>query len=866
MDASRPLLALGDPDMGKRTKGTPAIPRRMSTPGPERQGERLNPQFRQLTEAFDNERVRLSSGQVGETDPELVVVFDLAGTVKDFRNAVNRIDGLDFLSEFLDDESEPDDDFYLTKEEDRTDDKVQHSLYLVMSNARAVEQLIQLFRQWEANPSITFDRGLGKFKSAFAQLRGIRRWDVADRIRDTGLIDSWREHLEFVGNLASSVLIEIELWYRQDPETRIAAETHLADLIHAAGGVVKDRSQISAIGYHALLAELPIQQVEAVFQEGVESIQLLNTDEIMFVSPYVPMMVTAPLEEPQPIEYRPERNRITGLPRIALLDGLPLVNHDLLAGRLTVDDPDSLGSDYPVLSRNHGTSMASLIIHGDLSDPGPPLERPLYVRPIMQPHTVRPECERVVRDRLLTDLIHCAVKRMIEGENGRDPVAPSVRIVNLSIGCEARAFVRHMSSLGRLLDWLSLNYNLLFIVSAGNHRTAISIPAEAANDLNAARSEVVKAAYATSRQRGILPPGDALNALTVGAIHLDAAGDLQSSDTVWDLVPEGAPAPYGAVGPGVGRSIKPDIYHAGGRALFRRPVVSDGSQNVKMDFAFTATSGPGSKVAAPGRNGASNSAIFTHGTSNATALVSREASRIMDLLETGNDSPDDIPFPDPLFHPVLTKALLVHASSWGNLGAEFRRILSLPAKRARKELTNILGYGTLDVTRLASAATNRAVLVAGGLIGREQEQTFRVPLPTSLSAKAEWHRFTITLAYLAPTVSQLTRYRGARVYFEKLNDAATGGKAIEAEHYANRRGSVQHEVIDGSNSMAITEGDTLPIRVVCMDDAERLRNGMQVRFGLAVSIETSVETSITIHEEIREALRVEARIRTRSRG
>ncbi len=43
-----------------------------------------------------------------EIDPALVVVFDLAGSVKDFRNAIDRIEGLEFLSELLGDRSDPD--------------------------------------------------------------------------------------------------------------------------------------------------------------------------------------------------------------------------------------------------------------------------------------------------------------------------------------------------------------------------------------------------------------------------------------------------------------------------------------------------------------------------------------------------------------------------------------------------------------------------------------------------------------------------------------------------------------------------------------------------------------------------------------
>jgi hypothetical protein len=861
----RPLLALGAPEVGERVRRRPPGPPRLSKPNAARQGEKLSPQFRALVDAFDNERVRLSGGQVNEVDPELVLVFDLAGTIKDFRNAINKMDGLEFLFEFLDEESEPDDDFHMISREDgRTSDTVQHSLYLVMSNAEAASQLVRLFEQWQADQSMVFQSGLTKFRYAFEQLRAIRRWSAADRIRDTGLIESWRERLAAVGQSIGSVLVEIELWYRRDAEDRAVAETHLESTVRAAGGEIKDRAQIGEIAYHALLVDLPVQQVQTVLRGGAEAIQLLNTDEIMFVSPYMPMSVEAPMLDQIAVARLPVTSRVGGQPRIALLDGLPFVNHDLLAGRLTVDDPDGLGTGYPVASRHHGTSMASLIIHGDLSAPGEPLGRPLYVRPIMRPHGFLAGHEQVVDDKLLTDLLHRAIRRMTEGE-GRGPAAPSVRIVNLSIGAESRALVRRMSPLGRLLDWLAIKYNLLFIVSAGNHGRTIVIPAVAAADVGSARDEALKAAHSTSRLRGILPPGDALNALTVGATHADAASDVEMPDTVWDIVRPGMPALYGAVGPGVGRSIKPDLYHAGGRALYNRPVVMPGADAVELQLARTAATGPGTQVAAPGRGGVTNMTAFTHGSSNATALVTREASRIFDLLEAGADDRADNTFPDALFHPVHAKALLVHASGWGGIAHDFRQALNLDSKRARRELTALLGYGRLDIDRLGAAATNRAILIAGGLIGREQRHTYNVPQPISLLSKAEWHRFTVTLAYMAPTVGQLTRYRGARVFFEKLDDGATGGSRIEADHNAVRRGSIQHEIIDGARAMVFADNDSLPIHVECMDDAQRLKAGDRIRYGLVVSVETSVATSTTIHDEIRLRLRAQARAQARPR-
>lgn len=833
---------------------------RLAKPGAARQGERLSPQFRELADALDNQRARLTAGSADEIDPELVVVFDLAGTVENFRNAVKRIEGLEFLTEYLDDDSQPDDDFYMESRQDGpTDSTVRHSLYLVMSNARAITQLVSLFDRWQTDPDMSFDRGLGRFKSVFEQLRAVRRWSPADRIRDTGLLEEWREKLELIGESSSPTLVEIELWYRRDAALRGVGEAKVRDIVRAAGGQVMDSAHIGEIAYHALLADLPVQQVQAVVRDGADAIELLDANEIMFVSPYTPMTVSTPETEPRRGIGLPQPRPTSGLPRVALLDGLPFVNHEILAGRLTVDDPDGLGDAYAVTSRHHGTAMASLIIHGDLSDRGTAMERPLYVRPVMRPHEFFPEAEQVPGDRLFTDLLHRAIRRIVSGEGNRDPIASSIRIINLSIGAESRAFVRRISPLGRLIDWLAVEYNLLFIVSAGNHRIPLIIPATAATDVENARVEALKAFKNTSRLRGILPPGDALNALTVGATHADGFGDVDLPDTVWDIVEDGMPALYSAVGPGLGRSIKPEIYHCGGRTIYLRPVIEPGAEHVDLEVAQTGELGPGVQVAAPARGGVTNAVAFTCGTSNATALVTREANRLFDILEAGSADGRDVSFPDPLFHPILAKALLVHASSWGNRGRTIQGALSLDTPSARRELTALLGYGNLDLSRVGSSAASRAVLIGASLIGREQRHTYSVPLPISLRAKADWHRFTVTLAYMAPTIGYLTKYRAAKVFFEKLEDDATGGARIEAEHRAVRRGSCQQEIIDGDQALTFADDGSLPIHIQCMDDAQRLNSGKMVRYALVVSIETAVTTSTTIHDEIRDRLRAQAR-------
>jgi len=536
-----------------------------------------------------------------------------------------------------------------------------------------------------------------------------------------------------------------------------------------------------------------------------------------------------------------------------------------LTGRLIIDDPEGVGNGYPNAARNHGTAMASLIIHGDLSVPGEPLDRPLYVRPIMRPHELSTTNEQVDPERLFPDLLHQAIRRIQEGEEGRDATAPSVRIINLSIGAQARALTRQMSPVGRLLDWLAYTYNLLFIVSAGNHTAPITIPATSANTLETARHAAIREVYEKSILKGILPPGDALNALTVGATHDDGLDDTEVSDAVWDITNPGAPSYYGATGPGVDRSIKPDLHHIGGRALYVRPVLVPGEDLVDLKLAHTAQTGPGLQVATPGRGGATNRTAFTFGTSNATALVTREASRLFDILEAGVNVKEDSPLPGPEYHPLLVRALLTHASSWGEWEAQLRSDLDIPRRDARRKLSALLGYGKLDTSRLGVAATNRAVLVAGGRIGGDQRHTYELPLPPSLRSRAAWHRFTITLAYAVPTVGQLMRYRGAKVYFDTPDTKLAAGDRIEGEHFTVRRGSLQHEIVQGSRAMTFADGDTFPIHVECMDDAQHLPKKKSVRYALVVSIETAEEISTTIHDEVRARLRQQARERARER-
>jgi len=279
--------------------------------------------------------------------------------------------------------------------------------------------------------------------------------------------------------------------------------------------------------------------------------------------------------------------------------------------------------------------------------------------------------------------------------------------------------------------------------------------------------------------------------------------------------------------------------------------------------------GPGLRVAAPSELGGSNRTTFECGTSHATALVTREASLLFDLLEARSHDRYVSLLPDAMFHPLIVRALLAHACSWGDWQKKLSPELRITSDQ-RRNLTPFLGYGRYfpDVAR---SAVNRAVVVAGNFIGLDERHSYDLPLPHSIRNKAEWRRLSITLAYWAPATHGLKRYRAVKVYFTAPELGLVQGERVDAYYRAVQRGSLQHEVIDGSKVTAFRDNATFPVHVECMRDGQRDGKIDPIRYALVVSIETAAETSVTVHDEVRAGLlrlhtQAEARQRSRVRN
>ena len=187
-------------------------------PSADRQGDRLAPQFRRLEQALANRRAALQGSSLG-IEPEQVLVLETVGSVANFVRAVEKVEGLEWLAEYEIEDMPAGDGFEHGEDPEKT---LNGQLFLVMSDARALAELRRLFDAWRRDPEARFPRGLAPLKHAFEHLREIRPWGVEDRLRETGVLEDWRERAAVGQEIVS---FEAELWYRASAGRRGCANS-----------------------------------------------------------------------------------------------------------------------------------------------------------------------------------------------------------------------------------------------------------------------------------------------------------------------------------------------------------------------------------------------------------------------------------------------------------------------------------------------------------------------------------------------------------------------------------------------------------------------------------------------------------------
>jgi hypothetical protein len=352
-----------------------------------------------------------------------------------------------------------------------------------------------------------------------------------------------------------------------------------------------------------------------------------------------------------------------------------------------------------------------------------------------------------------------------------------------------------------------------------------------------------------SRHRRLLSPGESLNSICVGSTHEDHSPPTPMGYRVDACLAE-LPSPLNAVGFGYRRGVKPDILLPGGRQLFS-PIVRQNLLELDVPPFRIA---PGQLVATPARGGAIDGHGYVRGSSNATALASRGAAQLHDVLAEVRAEAGGLGLPDE-FTAVLLKALLVHGASWPESWVQLRCLLDNDATEEdfRKLLTQLGGYGRLDVSRVLECTAQRATMLGAGILRPEEGHVYRVPLPPCFNATTEYRRLTITLAWLTPLNHRHRKYRGAVLWFDPPT-APLQVRRSAVDWNAVKRGTVQHEILEGTRAVGIADGDTLQVKVNCREDAGGERD-LSVRYALAVTLEAAAASVLPVYEQVRLRLR-----------
>lgn len=827
MENAKPLLVFPEPELVHRPPGHGGG---SDPPKPDDslgRAARISKQFEKI----------ISYIQDLPGDPSQVLVIETIGKTADFHKAVQKIDGLEWLSEIDMDEIYLGDSYASGSEDFKTAEKKGGRLYLSSSNQAALQSLLGLWQQWKENQPLP--RGYRPWKYFFTYIAELRLWNEKDRLETTGILEVWKQDIAVKQGSSSDCTFEVELHFRKDEKTANNIEARLKAHVESLEGRTNSRCRIEDIGFHALKVILPVSAIENVFDAYNDHSgypEWIKFEGIKYCRP---------VGQQLPGDIEPD-DKALGLsvdvpddspPVLALFDGVPLLNHQLLENYLVFDDPDGFSEHYEPREQKHGTGMASLICHADLlNTERNSINRKIYVRPVMYPDNSPDRTEKVPDLEFVEDLIERAVTRIFDGDGVGEPVCPTIRAINLSIGNLNQPFIREMSPWAKLLDWLSWKYQILFIVSAGNYCDRILIEGYSER-LSTVEENFIRGIAANQANRKLLSPAESINSLTVGSIHFDHSGN--GPDNLLDPYEnQRFPAEYSRNGPGYRNQVKPEILVPGGRMLYRKIKNNEYIQQPRNDV--------GQKMAYVGAL-PENITNTTHraGTSNAAALASHAAVHLFGVLENLRQENQTLPED---YDALLLKALLVHGASWGDMKTGYQ-ILKTPqnSRRFKRVTATHLGYGEADFERVMSCTEKRVTLLGFGELNETERHRFYLHIPDSFGGLHI--RLTSTLAWFTPVNPFRYGIRQAKLFFEVPGFA--NGNRQEADYQQVRNGTVQHEIFE----ITRFEGDRIEIFIECAADAiETLESS--IPYAISFTLEAMAETGIDLYSAIRQSIAI----------
>jgi hypothetical protein len=288
-----------------------------------RQAESIGPKFTRLAEVLARGGGALElRADATALAPERLLVFEVRGAIGTFADAVRRVPGLELVDE----------------EEMQSDEQDKQPVaYLMVPDFAALRNIESLWRRWRAGQLVW---GETAWSNVFERLRDLRPWGPADRVQpwEANILAVEIDGLE-EGEL---VRLEIELVFRANEAAAAENGETVIAAVGARGGLLVSRVRIADIAYHALLVDLPVWAVRQIITQAVDGVAGL--DSVMYIRPQS-VATGIDVEDPLEPDLAAIAPRALGEPILALLDGVPVANHRLLADHVIIDDPFDLVPD-----------------------------------------------------------------------------------------------------------------------------------------------------------------------------------------------------------------------------------------------------------------------------------------------------------------------------------------------------------------------------------------------------------------------------------------------------------------------------------------------------------------------------------------
>jgi len=872
----RPILRLPDAGNAQRRTEGQGRPPKPSGPGREAQGRRFQRRFDELNNAIRQQR----EGIVLRDDPsgiapDRALVFEVGGAIQDFAKAARKV-GLELISEeALDALDEIPDGFTPPG----GTGPLPRTLYTTMPTLTSANKLLSLWSAYRRGESP--ETGITPWWRLFDLLLTVRTWGPSDRfpIHAREIISQ-----RLPDNDEDEVRLELEIWPSKHEASRTQWRDEAIAKVQALGGRVIDRSALveGSFIYDALLIDLSAGEVRALIDDPFAPVSLAWVRGVQLILPQtVCQAFPYDVRHDAEIDHAPEPFDPEAPIRAACFDTVPVAAHPALDGGVVIEDVHDLVPLTPVGGRSHATSMASLILRGDLEQDGAPLRDSRLVSvPVMIDSTdgraVSP------RDRLFVDVIHTALARLFVGENA---AAPDVFVINLSIGVPEMRFAGRVSALARLLDWWSSEYGVLFVVSTGNVWDDVVLSNMPSEEFKSAGLDdqgraVANALRDATYGRTLFAPAETLNGLTVGAASTDLFRiEPPIRDDVVRLETDGEclPAVSSAVGLGPQRAIKPDVLNHGGIHELRVLPPQDSDDNatrlrVVMDsgrYAGLTVASPDFAMGPQTRR--------TIGTSCAAALTTREILKAAHALvsEGGPYEGQELPRGDLA---LLTRALAVNSARWPDpAGAMYRdeleRFGSSHSLKAKESVARYYGHGMVSADWMHQSPEQGVTMVGLGEVRKDGARMFHMPLPPSIAGERLSRSMHVTLAWFSPVDINRASYRLASL--EAIASNSEGGhdeakdttwrlalgsdgpdeRMIKRGTIWSRRLKNNRATVPGYDGNAI-----IPIRVQCRDaSGGGLSPDVDIRFAIVVTLVVEASVQFDIYQEVREAILVRQR-------